>query len=251
MTNASIAIYKAVLHAAAHGPFFPDWEFSTIFGFDREQIAMHADTLSEPIGAEQWRALNNSFNNLLGYPHGHDSTLPFSRAELQAAFEFLRQSRIPNAEAMIGATDRYAPRVTVATIVERDGKFLFVEERIQNRLVLNQPAGHLDPHETLIQAAERETLEETGWRVRIDAIVSIDQLETPSRAFLRFAFAATALGHDASQPLDQGIERTLWLSPAELEARRDDHRSDLVSADLRTYLSGQRIALSSLRMFRS
>jgi 8-oxo-dGTP pyrophosphatase MutT (NUDIX family) len=251
MRNETIAIYKAVLHAAAHGPFFPDWEFATIFGFNRAEIAQHADALCDPLEAEQWRALNNSFNNLLGYPHQHDSALPFSRELLETAFATLRNSRTPNAEAMIGATERYAPRVTVATIVERNGQFLFVEERILDRLVLNQPAGHLDPHETLIQAAERETLEETGWRVRIDALVSIDQLETPSRAFLRFAFAATALEHDPSQPLDQGIERTLWLSPAELDARRDDHRSDLVSADLRTYLSGQRIALSALRMFRS
>jgi 8-oxo-dGTP pyrophosphatase MutT (NUDIX family) len=251
MTHDHIAIYKAVLHAAAHGPFFPDWEFSTIFGFNRAEIARHADTFCEPMDAEQWRALNSAFNNLLGYPHQHDSALPFSRELLATSFSGLRHSRTPNAEAMIGATERYAPRVTVATIVERDGKFLFVEERVLNRLVLNQPAGHLDPHETLIQAAERETLEETGWHVRIDSLVSIDQLETPTRAFLRFAFAATAIEHDANQPLDHGIERTLWLSPAELDARRDDHRSDLVSADLRTYLSGQRIALSALRMFRS
>ena len=251
MTHDHIAIYKAVLHAAAHGPFFPDREFATIFGFDRAEIAQHADAVREPLDAEQWRALNNSFNNLLGYPHQHDSALPFSRELLETAFAALRNSSTPNAEAMIGATERYAPRVTVATIVERDGKFLFVEERIQNRLVLNQPAGHLDPHETLLQAAERETLEETGWQVRVDALVSITQLETPARAFLRLAFAATALAHDPNQPLDQGIERALWLNPAELDARRNDHRSDLVSADLRSYLAGQRIALSALRMFRS
>jgi 8-oxo-dGTP pyrophosphatase MutT (NUDIX family) len=146
--------------------------------------------------------------------------------------------------------ERFAPRVTVATIVEREGRFLFVEERIAGMLVLNQPAGHLDPHETIVDAAARETLEETGWQVHIDALVVIDQFETSQRAFVRFAFAATALRFDAARPLDVGIERALWLSREELIARQAQHRSPLVLAGLDAYLAGVRLPLSALRFIR-
>jgi 8-oxo-dGTP pyrophosphatase MutT (NUDIX family) len=146
--------------------------------------------------------------------------------------------------------ERFAPRVTVATIVERDGRFLFVEERIAGALVLNQPAGHLDPHETIVDAAVRETLEETGWHVRVDALVVIDQFETPQRAFVRFAFAATALSFDATRPLDIGIERALWLTRDELIARQAQHRSALVLAGLDAYLAGVRLPLGALRFIR-
>ncbi len=144
--------------------------------------------------------------------------------------------------------ERFAPRVTVATLIERDGRFLFVEERIAGKLVLNQPAGHLDADESIVQAAARETLEETGWTVRIDALVAVDQYQAPNLAFLRFAFAATALHHDAERVLDVGIERALWLSREELIARRNDHRSALVLAGVDAYLAGVRVPISLLRM---
>ena len=147
--------------------------------------------------------------------------------------------------------ERFAPRVTVATLVERDGRFLFVEERIAGKLVLNQPAGHLDPHESIVQAAVRETLEETGWTVRIDALVAVDQYQAANLAFLRFAFAATALHHDADRALDTGIERAVWLSRSELIVRADEHRSSLVLAGVDAYLAGVRVPVSLLRMVNS
>ena len=143
--------------------------------------------------------------------------------------------------------ERFAPRVTVASIIEREGKFLFVEERVAGKLVLNQPAGHLDADERLVDAAARETLEETAWLVRIDALVCIDQYTVGELAFLRFAFAATALEFDPARQLDTGIERALWLSRAELLARREQHRSPLVLAGLDAYLAGTRVPLELLR----
>ena len=158
------------------------------------------------------------------------------------------QPSFPKRSQPFGEAERYAPRVTVATLVERDGRFLFVEERISGKLVINQPAGHLDPDESIVQAAVRETLEETGWTVQIDALVAIDQYEAIDRAFLRFAFAATALQHDASRVLDAGIERAVWLSREELIARASEHRSSLVLAGVDAYLAGVRVPTSLLRM---
>ncbi|HCV95258.1 MAG TPA: NUDIX hydrolase, partial [Stenotrophomonas sp.] len=86
---------------------------------------------------------------------------------------------------------RWTPHVTVATVVVHDGRLLLVEERIDGRLVLNQPAGHLEPGESLAAAALRETLEESGWEVRLNAFIGLYQWTAPDgTAFLRFAFAA-------------------------------------------------------------
>ena len=155
---------------------------------------------------------------------------------------------VPNTPHPSHDVERFAPRVTVATVIEKDGRFLFVEERINGKLVLNQPAGHLDAEESIVHAAARETLEETGWTVQIDALVAIDQYEAADRAFLRFAFAATALHHDSTRALDIGIERALWLSRDELTARKNDHRSALVLAGVDAYLAGVRVPTSVLRM---
>jgi len=106
----------------------------------------------------------------------------------------------------------FNPRVTVATVVARDGEYLMVEERVRERLVFNQPAGHLEAGETLIEAAVRETLEETGYRVRIDGVIGIYQWTGPGgRHYVRTAFAATALEHDPEAPLDEGIIAAHWL----------------------------------------
>jgi len=137
------------------------------------------------------------------------------------------------------------PDVTVASIVARDGRLLMVEERIEGRLVLNQPAGHLDPGESLLQAAVRETLEETGWDIGLDAFVGSYQWTAPGgQQYLRFAFAGHALSHDPSRPLDEGIERAVWLTPAELRARADQHRSPLVWQVVADWLAGRRYPLS-------
>lgn len=147
-----------------------------------------------------------------------------------------------------GAAAIWRPDVTVATVVERGGHFLFVEERVRGELVLNQPAGHLDPGETLLDAARRETLEETAWEVRPHALVAIYQWVNPDdgQQFLRFTFAATPLREHPEATLDHGIERALWLTPAELASGDFRPRSPLVQRSLDDYLAGQRVPLTAL-----
>jgi len=143
---------------------------------------------------------------------------------------------------------RWTPHVTVATVVVHDGRLLLVEERIDGRLVLNQPAGHLEPGESLAAAALRETLEESGWEVRLNAFIGLYQWTAPDgTAFLRFAFAAEPLAHDPERALDAGIVRALWLTPAELLADPARLRSPLVAQVAQDYLGGQRHPLSLLK----
>lgn len=134
------------------------------------------------------------------------------------------------------------PAVTVATIVERAGRFLVVEEETRAGVRLNQPAGHLEPGESLPAAAARETLEETGWRVAATALVGIYRWEAPDSgaAFLRFSFAGDAQAHEPARPLDRGIVRALWLTYDEIVARRAEHRSPLVLRCLDDHRAGVR-----------
>ena len=147
-------------------------------------------------------------------------------------------------------TERFwQPDVTVATVVADGDRLLFVEEHAHGRLVLNQPAGHLEPDESLVAAAARETLEETGWEVEVNAFIGAYQWKAPEtgRHYLRMAFAAQPLRHDPQRPLDEGIVRALWLSPAELLAAGDRHRSPLVWRVVEDFLGGQRWPLHMLR----
>ncbi len=145
----------------------------------------------------------------------------------------------------------WQPDVTVATIVERDGRFLLVDETSQGRLVLNQPAGHLEPNESLLQAAVRETLEESAWTVELTGFLGAFQWRAPDAAeggsgrhYLRFAFIANALQHEPERPLDAGIERTVWLTREEIEASQDRLRSPLVLHVLQQYWDGNHFPLS-------
>jgi 8-oxo-dGTP pyrophosphatase MutT (NUDIX family) len=140
------------------------------------------------------------------------------------------------------------PEVTVAAVVVRDGRFLLVEERIQGRLVLNQPAGHLEDRETLVEAAVRETREETAWRFHPEALVGTYLWRNPSngRSFLRFAFCGEVDDHQPQQPLDKGIVRALWLSPDELQAQPARLRSPLVMRCIEDFLQGRRLPLESV-----
>ena len=138
--------------------------------------------------------------------------------------------------------DQSRPVITVATIVARDGAFLLVEEETRAGIRLNQPAGHLEAGETLVAAAIRETLEETGYHVVPTALVGIYRWQTPvtGATFIRFAFAADAVGHDPHRTLDEGILRALWLSYDDLAASRDQHRSPLVLRCVDDFRAGLR-----------
>jgi 8-oxo-dGTP pyrophosphatase MutT (NUDIX family) len=145
----------------------------------------------------------------------------------------------------------WKPHVVAAAVIEKDGKFLCVEEDIEGAIVINQPAGHLDPGETLIAAAERETVEETGWTVEVSSLVGIYLMETEitSKTILRFCFAADAVAFDAERRLDAEIVGTHWFDREELEARRASHRSPLVMHAVDDFRAGQRFPLTVLNAF--
>src|SRR5689334_15616642 len=143
---------------------------------------------------------------------------------------------------------RCDPDVTVAAIVQRDGRYLMVEERISGRLVLNQPAGHLEKGETLVEAVIRETREETAWRLVPEALVGTYLWHNPDsdRSFLRFAFCGSVDDHRVDQPLDTGIVRAVWLSHEQLRAQPGRLRSPLVLRCLDDFLLGVRRPLDSV-----
>ena len=142
----------------------------------------------------------------------------------------------------------WTAHVTVATVVEKDGKFLFVEEQTEGvtHTVFNQPAGHVEAGETIIEAAVRETLEETGYDVRIQALLGIYTYTPPmfpDRTYYRFCFLAEAIHHHADAQLDSGIVRAVWMSPDELlESARA--RSPLVIKAVQDAQTGQKYPLS-------
>ena len=139
----------------------------------------------------------------------------------------------------------WKPAVTVAAVIERGGRFLFVEEKIDGRLVLNQPAGHLDPGESLVAACRREVLEETAHDFEPRSLVGVYRWHYAAKdvTFLRFCFAGDVSDRDPARTLDKEIVRLHWLTPAELAARKGDHRSPLVAKCVTDFLSGRRFAL--------
>ncbi|MBX5462187.1 MAG: NUDIX hydrolase [Steroidobacteraceae bacterium] len=140
------------------------------------------------------------------------------------------------------------PDVTVAAVTEEDGRFLVVEERIQQRLVFNQPAGHVELGETLLEAVIREVREETAWRFEPAAMLGAYLWRNPAngRSTLRFAFTGRVSDHDASQALDTGIVTTHWLTREALVEREPRLRSPLVLRCVDDYLSGKRLPLDSV-----
>jgi 8-oxo-dGTP pyrophosphatase MutT (NUDIX family) len=143
---------------------------------------------------------------------------------------------------------RWRPSVTVAGVIERDGKFLLVEEVANGRRVLNQPAGHLDPGESLAEAVAREVLEETAHRFRPTGLVGIYRwrYDKEDVTFLRFAFRGEVEGVEQGRALDREILAAVWLTPAELAARRAEHRSPLVQQCVEDYLAGRSFPLDVL-----
>ena len=145
--------------------------------------------------------------------------------------------------------NRWKPNVTVAAIIERDGRFLLVEEDTADGLRLNNPAGHLDPGESPIEACVREVLEETAHDFAPAALVGV-YLNRFTRTrtghditYLRFAFAGTVGTHHEWRALDEGIVRTVWMTADEIRACPDRHRSPLLLECVESYLAGRRYPL--------
>ena len=141
----------------------------------------------------------------------------------------------------------WKPHATVAAIVEKEGKFLVVEENVNGEIVYNQPAGHLDAHENLIDAVIRETQEETAWKFSPEFLIGIYLWQQPNteRTFLRFAFYGSCSDFQSEQELDDGILRALWMSKEELQNSKN-LRSPMVLQNIEDYLSGQRYPLEIL-----
>jgi 8-oxo-dGTP pyrophosphatase MutT (NUDIX family) len=147
---------------------------------------------------------------------------------------------------------RWKPSVTVSAIIERDGRYLLVEEETPEGLRLNNPAGHLDPGESPEQGVAREALEETAHEFAPTALVGIYlsrfQRERSGEdiTYLRFAFCGELGAFDPNRTLDTGIVRTLWMTPDELRASADRHRSPLVLRCIEDHLAGRRLPLDAV-----
>ena len=140
----------------------------------------------------------------------------------------------------------------MAAIIERDGRFLIIEEETSGGLKLNNPAGHLDPGESLADACAREALEETAWNFQPSALVGVymarfvKQADGEDITYLRFAFCGELGEHEPGRALDEGIVRTLWMTLDELRATAQRHRSPMVLRCIEDYLAGIRIPLSQV-----
>lgn len=146
---------------------------------------------------------------------------------------------------------QWKPNVTVAAVVERNGSFLLVEEQTTEGLLYNQPAGHLEAGESLLDAVIRETLEESAWRFTPTELVGIYQYHQAASGitYLRFAFTGELADHDAGRKLDTGIVRALWMPLAEIRASRAQHRSPLLMQCVDDYLAGRRHPLDLLHYY--
>ena len=138
--------------------------------------------------------------------------------------------------------------MTVAALIENEGRFLMVQERIAGKPVFNQPAGHLEDNETLLDAVIRETREETAWQFEPQSVTGIYRWRHPEngKTFIRVSFAGKGLYHDPACELDTDIERTLWLTPDELRQQPDRLRSPMVLRSIEDYLSGSCYPLALL-----
>jgi 8-oxo-dGTP pyrophosphatase MutT (NUDIX family) len=143
--------------------------------------------------------------------------------------------------------ETWLPHVTVAAIVEREGRFLVIEEHTSKGLRLNQPAGHLEAGESLLEAVVRETLEETAHPFTPESLVGMymTHYERPNgegTTYLRFTYCGS-VGEDTRQALDADIVRTLWMTADELRACPERHRTPLVMQCIDDYLAGRRFPL--------
>ncbi len=143
---------------------------------------------------------------------------------------------------------QWKPNVTVAAVVERDGAFLLVEEDTTEGIRYNQPAGHLEAGESLLDAVVRETMEESAWHFEPTALVGVYQYRRADSAttYLRFAFTGNLTGHQPDRKLNAGIRRALWMPIAEIRGSSARHRSPLLLRCVDDYLAGRRYPLDLL-----
>ena len=142
----------------------------------------------------------------------------------------------------------WKPNVTVAAVIERDGKFLLVEEQTSEGVRFNQPAGHLEANESLLDAVTREILEESAYHFTPEHLIGIYRWHAPANdtTYLRFAFSGTLTGHEPERALDSGILQAVWLTPDEIRSNRSLHRSPLLLCCVEDYLAGKRYPLDIL-----
>jgi len=143
----------------------------------------------------------------------------------------------------------WKPHVTVAAVIEKQHRFLLVEEHVSSGIAFNQPAGHLEEGETLIDAVKREVLEETAWQFEPEQLISIQLWRKNSQAdsFLRVCFLGKIHSHDVNQCLDEGIIQTHWLTRDEVAAKAPLLRSPLVLESIDNYIKGLFYPLSLLK----
>ena len=147
---------------------------------------------------------------------------------------------------------RWNPRVTVAAVIERDGRFLLIEEETKLGLKLNTPAGHLEPGETPAQGCAREVLEEAAYDFTPTAFLGVYLARSrknstgEDQTYLRLAFCGELGARHPQRPLDEGIVRTVWMTAGEVRASADRHRSPLVLKCVEDYLAGVRYPLAAV-----
>ncbi len=139
----------------------------------------------------------------------------------------------------------WKPHTTVAAVLEQDGKFLLVEEHTPQGLLFNQPAGHWEPNETLAAGAAREALEESAYEFQPEYLLGVYRWHSNASdtTYLRFAFGGNILAHFPERALDKGIVRAVWMTPDEIRATTDRHRSPLILRCVEDYLAGKRYPL--------
>ena len=145
----------------------------------------------------------------------------------------------------------WKPSVTVAAMIEREGNFLLVEEEIDGRIVFNQPAGHWEPGETLMEACAREAMEETAHLFEPTEVLGLCTWRKPdsNSTYVRVAFTGKVGVQDPARKLDKNIRRAVWLTLDEVRQLKAQHRSPLVMACIEKYLSGVRYPLALIAHF--
>ena len=144
----------------------------------------------------------------------------------------------------------WKPEVTVAAVIERDGRFLLIEEETERGTLFNQPAGHLEADETLTEAVVRETLEESAHHFVPEALLGVyHHTSRPGTSYMRFAFSGSVSGAEPGRALDSGILRHVWMSAGEIRACRERHRSPLVMQCVDDFLAGTRYPLDIVRRY--